>query len=517
MTEETRGSDDAAEENVAEKQHGFARPDGPGGDQLLVKRPGAGAPPPTSLDGIEQPPPPPYQESTPLYQDAPPPYQPGYGEQQQQQQQQQQQGYHEQQRPGFAPAAPGAFWPGTRPPQGPPPPFQPPQMGPPGPGAPPPNWAPVPPPPASSSRSGVGLGAFAIIALVIALIAGAVGAGIAVLVTDDSSSPSTVSLKDDNDKQVAKVRDPKSVAGVAQQVLPSVVTVKVDLGNGEGGTGTGFIVQNGYIITNNHVVAGLGTAGTLKIVFSDGKESSATVKGTSPSNDVAVIKPETTHNLPPLELGNSDDLAQGDPVIAVGSPLGLQGSVTTGIISALNRVVPTRDENGTDSHVIVALQTDAAINPGNSGGPLIDATTGKVIGMNTAIASLGGGSGQESGSIGLGFALPINRVQSVATNLISGQAVTKTVIGISMDTRYQGEGVKIATTGAAPLTKGGPAEKAGLKPGDVITSADGKPLNIPEDLLLVVTSHNPGDKIKVSFKRGGQEQTVDVTLGAGKS
>jgi len=363
----------------------------------------------------------------------------------------------------------------------------------------------------------VSLGAFAIIAQVIAQIAGVVGAGVAVLATDDSSSPSSaVSLKGNNEQQVAKVRDPKSVAGVAQQVLPSVVTVKVDLGNGNGGTGTGFIVQNGYIITNNHVVAGLGSGGSMKIVFSDGKESSATVKGTSPANDVAVIKPETTHNLPPLELGNSDDLAQGDPVIAVGSPLGLQGSVTTGIISALNRVVPTQDENGTDSHVIVALQTDAAINPGNSGGPLIDATTGKVIGMNTAIASLGN-NGQESGSIGLGFALPINRVQTVATSLIQGQSVTKTIIGISMDNRYQGEGVKIMTSGPAPLTKGGPAEKAGLKPGDILLTADGKTLNAPEDLLLVVTSHAPGDKIKVTFKRDGKEQSVDVTLGAGKS
>jgi putative serine protease PepD len=506
MTEETRGSDDAAEEHVAEKQQGFARPDGPGGDQLLVPRHEAGAPPPTHLDGIEQPPPPPYQESTPLYQDAPPRYQA---------QHQQQPGYGEQPRPGFAPAGPGAFWPGTRPPQGPPPPFQQAMGG--GPGPVPPNWAPVPPPPSSSSRSGVSLGAFAIIALVIALIAGAVGAGVAVLATDDSpDSNAPVSLRGNNEQQVAKVRDPKSVAGVAQQVLPSVVTVKVDLGNGSGGTGTGFIVQNGYIITNNHVVAGLNSGGSMKIVFSDGKESSATVKGTSPANDVAVIKPETTHNLPPLELGNSDDLAQGDPVIAVGSPLGLQGSVTTGIISALNRVVPTQDENGSDSHVIVALQTDAAINPGNSGGPLIDATTGKVIGMNTAIASLGN-NGQESGSIGLGFALPINRVQTVATSLIQGQSVTKTVIGISMDTRYQGEGVKIATSGSAPLTKGGPAEKAGLKPGDVLTTADGKTLNAPEDLLLVVTSHAPGDKIKVTFKRGGKEQTVDVTLGAGKS
>jgi putative serine protease PepD len=509
MSEETRGSDDAAEEHVAEKQQGFARPDGPGGDQLLVPRHEAGAPLPTHLDGIEQPPPPPYQESPPLYQDAPPPYQP---------QQQQQPGYGEQPRPGFAPAAPGAFWPGTRPPQGPPQQqFRPPMGG--GPGPVPPNWAPVPPPPSPSPRSGVSLGAFAIIALVIALIAGAVGAGVAVLATDDSStSNAPVSLKGNNEQQVAKVRDPKSVAGVAQQVLPSVVTVKVDLGDGKGGTGTGFIVQNGYVITNNHVIAGLSgsSGGSMKIVFSDGKESPATVKGTSASNDVAVIKPETTHNLPPLELGNSDDLAQGDPVIAVGSPLGLQGSVTTGIISALNRVVPTGGENGTDSHVIIALQTDAAINPGNSGGPLIDATTGKVIGVNTAIASLGN-NGQESGSIGLGFALPINRVQSVATSLISGQSVTKTVIGISMDTAYQGEGVKIATSGTAPLTKGGPAEKAGLKPGDVIITADGKTLNTPEDLLLVVTAHAPGDKIKVTYKRGGQDQTVEVTLGAGKS
>ncbi|GAA3230842.1 S1C family serine protease [Actinocorallia longicatena] len=417
-------------------------------------------------------------------------------------------------RPGFAPHQQGAFWPGTRPASPPPPPPLVPGMGgPSGPGG--PNWAPVPPPP-TPARRGPSSVVFVVAGLVIALVAGAVGAGV-VVATDDDKPSSGISLSPaDSGKQQA--RDPQSVAGIAQRVLPSVVTVKVSLGDGNGGSGTGFIVKDGYIITNNHVVSAGGQGGggsTLEVEFSDGKELPATVVGVSADNDVAVIKVTGSHDLPPLELGDSDGLVVGDQVIAIGSPLGLEGSVTTGIISAKGRVVPTRSENGGDGAVITALQTDAAINPGNSGGPLVNAADGKVIGMNTAIASLG--NGQESGSIGLGFAIPIKKVASVAQTLINGGTIKKTIIGISIDTQYTGDGVKVLTQADAnrkPVTPGGPADKAGLKGGDVITAFDGKAMATPEDLIGAITSHNPGDKVKITFKRGNQEQTVEVTLGS---
>jgi S1-C subfamily serine protease len=236
-----------------------------------------------------------------------------------------------------------------------------------------------------------------------------------------------------------------------------------------------------------------------------------------------VLKPATTNRLPALQLGNSDDIAVGDSVIAIGSPLGLQGSVTTGIVSSVNRAVPTNgggggSGGGTDSSVLNAIQTDAAINPGNSGGPLVDAQ-GRVIGMNTAIATLGGGglgAQGQSGSIGLGFAIPVNQAKRVGEQIINKGKATHAKIGATMDLQYQGTGVRIsqsAQAGQDPVTKNGPADKAGLKPGDIISSFDGKPVGGPTDLLALIRSHVPGDKVKLTFKRGSSQSTVDVTLG----
>ncbi|GAB2811215.1 hypothetical protein GCM10022221_05820 [Actinocorallia aurea] len=522
MTDD-KGSHEAVEESPAGPA--FSPPDALSApsDKLVVSRAAAAAnaPQPTMVDGaimqaqespwasgaqrLPEAAPPRYQDNPPPYQDAPP----AYGEP----------------RPGFAPAQQGAYWPGTQPaaPQQappiipgmappPPPPMGMPPGGPGGPGA--PNWAPVPPP-ASAPRRSPGVGVFAIGALVIALVAGAVGAGVAVVATDGGTASSPVSIGGGNSGSTEQARDPQSVAGIAQRVLPSVVTIKVELGNGEGGTGTGFIVRGGYIVTNNHVVeaGGSGDVASISALFSDGKEMAATVVGTSPENDVAVLKLQGQHDLPELELGDSDALAQGDPVIAIGSPLGLDGSVTTGIISAKDRVVPTGDENGNDGAMIIALQTDAAINPGNSGGPLVNAADGKVIGMNTAIASLSDGSG-ESGSIGLGFAIPINKVSQVADALIQGKTVRKTLIGISMDTKYQGDGVRIINNDQG-IVKNGPADKAGLKPNDLILKVDDRTVSSTSALMVIISSHAPGDTVNVTYRRGTQESTVKVTLGQG--
>ncbi|GAA2420306.1 hypothetical protein GCM10010191_34420 [Actinomadura vinacea] len=391
-------------------------------------------------------------------------------------------------------------------------------MGPPGgPGQPPggvPNWAPVPSLP-SASRGAPGLGALAVVALIVALVAGGLGAGIGVMATGDGSGPGSVSLGGDNSGQV-KNRPPDSVAGVAQKVLPSVVMIRVSSG-GEGGTGgTGFIVNGGYIITNNHVVA---QGGDIQIVFNDKKTLPGTIKGRDPRSDIAVLKPEGQHTLPPLTPGNSDQLAVGDPVIAIGSPLGLQGSVTTGIVSSLNRAVPTGGEGGGETAFLNAIQTDAAINPGNSGGPLVDGK-GRVIGINTAIVSLGGGMGGQgqAGNIGLGFAIPINQGKRVAEAIINTGSVKQAMMGVVPDPRYQQGGARImeqATGGQEPVTKNGPADKAGLKPGDVITKIDGRPIEDATDLIALIRSKAPGDQVKVTYTRGGKEATADVTLASG--
>ncbi|WP_433467516.1 trypsin-like peptidase domain-containing protein [Spirillospora sp. CA-128828] len=430
-------------------------------------------------------------------------------------------GWPQRSHQGPPPPAPG------RPPMGPPPaPPGPPPPGGPRPmagfGMPPggagPNWAPVPALP-SSSRGGPGLGLLAVVALIVALVAGAVGAGIGVIATDDDNGGS-VSLggNDSNDTKVQS-RPPDSVAGVAQRVLPSVVMIRVQSSQGEVG-GTGFIVNGGYVITNNHVVAGTGGgSGQIQIVFNDKKTLPATVKGADPSSDVAVLKPEGQHSLPPLAVGDSSAIAVGDPVIAIGSPLGLQGSVTTGIVSSLNRAVPTQGEGGADASYLNAIQTDAAINPGNSGGPLVDAK-GRVIGINTAIATLGGqslGGEQQSGSIGLGFAIPINQGKRVAEEIIRSGTVKQAKLGVLPDPRYQEGGARIMpqpVNGQDPVTKGGPADKAGLKPGDVITKVDDKPIEDATDLIAQIRSRAPGDRIKITYQRGGKESTAEVTLGA---
>ncbi|MBW8481353.1 trypsin-like peptidase domain-containing protein [Actinomadura sp. PM05-2] len=421
-------------------------------------------------------------------------------------------------------------WPQQRSPQ-PPPPGAP---GPGGPGAPPPggprpmqgygqppsgpNWAPVPAPP-PSSRSGPGFGLLAVMALLVALVAGGVGAGIGVMAADDDGGPGGLVSGSDSGGGTVQSRPPDSVAGVAQKVLPSVVMIRVRSGQGEG-AGTGFIVNGGYIVTNNHVASMGANGGQIEIVFNDKKTLPATIRGTDPSSDIAVLKPTGSHSMPALTAGDSAKIAVGDPVIAIGSPLGLQGSVTTGIVSALNRAVPTQGENGADGAYLNAIQTDAAINPGNSGGPLVNGK-GQVIGINTAIATLNSGQGfggqeSESGSIGLGFAIPINQAQRVANEIIKSGTVRQARLGVLPDPNSQG-GAKIlsqAVQGQDPVTKGGPADKAGLKPGDLITKVNDQPIEDASDLIAQIRSKAPGDKMKITYQRNGREATVEVTLGS---
>jgi putative serine protease PepD len=306
-------------------------------------------------------------------------------------------------------------------------------------------------------------------------------------------------------------RAPDSVAGIAQRVLPSVVSINTSTFNG-GGAGSGFIIDGtGYILTNNHVISdAVISGGKIQVSLNDGTTFDGEVIGRDASFDLAVIKINAT-GLKALQFGDSDKIQVGDAVIAIGSPLGLSGTVTTGIISAKDRAVTTGD-SATESSFINALQTDAAINPGNSGGPLVDAT-GAVIGINSAIASLGTSS--QAGSIGLGFAIPINQARKIADQLIKFGVATYPVIGISLDVNYAGAGAQISTSGNGILP-GSPAQKAGLRGGDVIIEFDSKRINTPEELIVLVRSKNVGDRVTLVFIRDGAKKSVSLNLIAAK-
>lgn len=308
-------------------------------------------------------------------------------------------------------------------------------------------------------------------------------------------------------------RPADSVAGIAKRVLPSVVSIDAESSDG-GATGSGFIIDSkGYILTNNHVIAAaVKSGGAITVHLSDESTYPATVVGRDGSYDLAVLKIART-GLTALQFGDSDKVAVGDPVIAIGSPLGLAGTVTLGIISAKDRPV-TAGESATENSFINAIQTDAAINPGNSGGPLVDAT-GAVIGVNSAIASLGSVMGSQSGSIGLGFAIPINQARRTAEQLIKTGKATYPVMGVSIDMQYQGKGALIAKKPTSVLA-GGPAERAGIKPGDIITSLDGKTINSAEELIVAIRAHSVGDSVRITYSRAGKSADVTLTLTASK-
>ena len=306
-------------------------------------------------------------------------------------------------------------------------------------------------------------------------------------------------------------RAPDSVAGIAQRVLPSVVSISTTTVNG-GESGSGFIIDStGYILTNNHVISdAVASGGNIQVSLNDGTTYRGRVVGRDASFDLAVLKIDAI-NLKALQFGDSDKIEVGDAVIAIGSPLGLTGTVTTGIISAKDRAVTTGDANK-ESSFINALQTDAAINPGNSGGPLVDAT-GAVIGINSAIASLG--STSQTGSIGLGFAIPINQARKIADQLIKYGVATYPIIGVSLNIDYTGVGAQISTSGKGILP-GGPAQKAGLREGDVITEFEGKKINTPEELIVMVRTKNVGDRVTLTYTRDGVKKSVTLTLIAAK-
>ncbi|WP_327132759.1 trypsin-like peptidase domain-containing protein [Streptomyces sp. NBC_01343] len=365
-----------------------------------------------------------------------------------------------------------------------------------------------------------GKGGLVAAVLVAALLAGGVGGGIGFWAAERSENGvgSTTVAASSTPKDLK--REAGSIAGLAAGALPSVVTIEASAGDGEGGTGTGFVYdQQGHILTNNHVVASAANGGKLSATFSDGKKYEAEVIGRAQGYDVAVLKLKNPPaGLKPLPLGDSDKVAVGDSTIAIGAPFGLSNTVTTGIVSAKNRPVASGDGSGGKNSYMSALQTDASINPGNSGGPLLDGR-GAVIGINSAIQSAGNGGfgGGQAGSIGLGFAIPVNQAKNVAESLIKTGKPVYPIISVSVDLQSKTDGAKISEQGASAndlVDPNGPAGKAGLKPGDVITRFGDKPIDSGPTLISEIWTHKPGDVVKLTYLRDGKPTTVDITLGS---
>ncbi|WP_409493654.1 S1C family serine protease [Amycolatopsis sp. cmx-11-12] len=355
---------------------------------------------------------------------------------------------------------------------------------------------------ASKSTSGKLLAGVAAIALVVG---GVAGGTVGFLTADSSGGGSVNALDAPKPAQQTGNLPAGSVESVAQKLSPSVVELQVS-GRSGAGEGSGFVLStDGYVLTNNHVVEVAAGGGQIQAVFQDGKKGTATVVGRDPTTDIAVVKVSGVSGLTPVELGRSDDLRVGQPVVAIGSPFELAGTVTSGIVSALNRPV-SAGGGGDQTTVMSAVQTDAAINPGNSGGPLAN-MAGQVIGINSAIyspKSSQGQGGESGGNVGIGFAIPIDQARRTADDIINTGQATQTFIGARVQT---------APTGGAQLgeiSPGSPAEKAGLKSGDVVTKLDDRSIPNADALVAEIRTRAPNDKVK--FTLGG-DKVVEVTLG----
>ncbi len=381
--------------------------------------------------------------------------------------------------------------------------------------------APMPGPPQKRSRAG----ALTAGALAVAIVSAGIGGGVAVLVQPDR--PAATSSADGAAPGVPVASLPAgSVEQVAAKVVPSVVKLEVDLGR-QSEEGSGIILSSdGLILTNNHVVTaaqdgpdgpggppapgGAGAAQT-KVTFADGRSTPFTVVGTDPSSDIAVVRADGVTGLTPITIGSSANLRVGQDVVAVGSPLGLEGTVTTGIISALNRPVAAGGDIRNQNTVLDAVQTDAAINPGNSGGALVN-MNGELVGVNSAIATLGGdadGQQAQGGSIGLGFAIPVDQAKRIADELIDNGTASHASLGVQVGNDATVDGARIVE-----VTGGGAAAAAGLPSGVVVTKVDDRVINSADALVAAVRSRAPGEKLTLTYlDSAGKPQTVEVTLG----
>ena len=342
--------------------------------------------------------------------------------------------------------------------------------------------------------------------IVIALVfGGTAGGALGYLAADFSNGVSnSTSQVSDTSKPISITPATETVSQIVQNVRPSVVSIKAE-GSSGSGTGSGFIFrEDGYIVTNNHVAAPSLNGGKLTVYLEDKTSFVAKLVGRNASYDLAVLKIDAT-GLKPVNIGDSSAINVGDLTVAFGSPLGLSGTVTSGIVSAINR--PVTAGGADDQSFISAIQTDAAINPGNSGGPLVNGQ-GQVIGVNSAIATLGNGT--QSGSIGLGFAIPINQAQRIVTEIIETGKSSTPIAGISIDSTYEGVGAKIAE-----VVADGPASSTDLKVGDIVTKINGEAVEDSTELIVAIRRNNPGDTIVLTVKNSaGNEREVSVVLGS---
>lgn len=381
---------------------------------------------------------------------------------------------------------------------------------------------PMPPAPVHQKRSRAGV--LAVGALAIAVVSAGIGGAAATAVelgTHSAGGNGHGTIAGAAPSVPAANMPPGSVEQVASKVVPSIVMLETDLGR-QSEEGSGIILSaDGLILTNNHVVAAAAKPGNggppgpagpppkTTVTFADGRTAPFTVVGADPTSDIAVIRVQGVSGLTPISLGSSADLRVGQPVVAIGSPLGLSGTVTTGIISALNRPVSTTGESGNQNTVLDAIQTDAAINPGNSGGALVN-MNGQLVGVNSAIATLGADSQDaQSGSIGLGFAIPVDQAKRIADELISTGKATHASLGVQVTSDKSTPGAKVVD-----VVQGGAAAAAGVPKGVVVTKVDDRPINSADALVAAVRSKAPGDKVSLTFQDpAGGSRTVQVTLG----
>jgi len=382
--------------------------------------------------------------------------------------------------------------------------------------APPPEVVPDPAPVGESTPDGARrarpaalIGVAAVTALLIGGGAGYGGALLAERGYAPSAAPGSTSTQGPGASPTPSGSSPEpggssmDTVAVAKRALPGTVTIQVGRS-----TGSGFVLDDqGRIMTNNHVVAGAPSGATIRVSFTDGRRQTATLVGRSPGYDLAVIKVKPAGYLRPVELGNSDTVQVGEPVLVIGAPLGLPGTVTQGIVSAQNRPVVVQSVGDADAPLafIDGIQTDASINPGNSGGPLVDARA-RVVGVTSAILTRGN-SDQQTGNIGLGFAIPINQAKTIGDLLIKTGKATYPVIGASLQ----------EVPGGLELTavdQNGPASRAGLREGDRVTKIDDRRVSATEELIVEIRTRRPGEKVVLEYARGSQNARATVTLGS---
>jgi S1-C subfamily serine protease len=345
-----------------------------------------------------------------------------------------------------------------------------------------------------------------------ALIGGGAGAGVATVLDEPSGTSGTNAAA-----QNVVIRDPETATtatAAAAKAAPSVVTIYVSSSSGSG-SGSGVVLtEDGYVLTNNHVVAEGGRSGTVQVRTSDGTLYDATVVGTDAASDLAVVRLDGAEDLSPATFADSDDVQVGDVAVAIGAPLGLSNTVTDGIISATDRAVATGSTQD-DATVIDALQTDAAINPGNSGGALVNGA-GEVVGINTAIATVASGvpgSQSQSGNIGVGFAIPSNTAQRIAQEIIKTGSATHALLGVSARTAADDQNSGVGTGAEiASVEPDSPAADAGLQEGDVVTAVADRPVTTATELTAAVRSQDPGETVDLTVRRGDQTRTAEVTL-----